>query len=87
MATTTSQASNEKGVTIFINGRPREVTARELTFEQIVALAGLAGGNDAVYTVVYTRGHGEKPAGSLVAGSSVKIKDEMVFDVTSTIRS
>ena len=44
-------------------------------------------GDGIQYTVQYTRGHGNKPAGTLVEGQTVKLKDGMEFDVTSTNRS
>ena len=60
-----------------------------LTFEEVIALAfeNPPTGDGIQYTVQYTRGHGNKPAGTLVEGQSVKIKEGMEFDVTSTNRS
>ena len=48
----------------------------ELTFEEVVALAfeNPPTGDGIQYTVQYTRGHGNKPAGTLVEGQSVKVK-------------
>lgn len=79
-----------KTITIIINGRPKTVPKNdELTFEEIVALAfeNPPTGECIQYTIQYTRGHGNKPAGALVEGQSVKAKDGMEFDVTSTNRS
>ena len=44
-------------------------------------------GEGVQFTVQYTRGQGDKPAGTLVEGQSVKVKDGMEFDVTATNRS
>lgn len=79
-----------KTVTIVINGRPKTLPKKEvLTFEEVIALAfeNPPTGDGIQYTVQYTRGHGNKPAGTLVEGQSVKIKEGMEFDVTSTNRS
>jgi hypothetical protein len=80
----------DKTVTIFVNGRAKVVPKNtELSFEAVVALAfdNPPTGDGVQFTVQYTRGHGNKPAGTLVEGQSVKVKDGMEFDVTSTNRS
>jgi len=79
-----------KTVNIVVNGRPKALPKKEvLTFEEVIALAfeNPPTGDGIQYTVQYTRGHGNKPAGTLVEGQSVKIKEWMEFDVTSTNRS
>lgn len=79
-----------KTVTIIVNGRPKTVPKKdELTFEEVVALAfeNPQTGDGIQYTVQYTRGHGNKPAGTLVEGQAVKVKEGMEFDVTATNRS
>jgi hypothetical protein len=81
---------NEKTVTIIVNGRPKQVDKNsDLTFDAVVRLAfdNPPTGDGIQYTVQYTRGNGNKPAGTLVEGQSVKVKDGMEFDVTSTNRS
>lgn len=77
-------------VTIVVNGRPKTVPKKdELTFEEVVVLAfeNPETGEGIQYTIQYTRGHGNKPSGTLVEGQSVKVKEGMEFDVTSTNRS
>ena len=77
-------------VTIIVNGRPKTVPKNEeLSFNQVVAFAfpNPPTGDGVQFTVQYTRGHGHKPAGTLVEGQSVKVKDGMEFDVTPTNRS
>jgi len=85
----TDKQEQEKPVTIIVNGRQRTVTAKELTFAEVVALAfDTPPTGDAVeITITYTRGHGEKPAGSLTDGHSVKVKEGMIFNVSATNRS
>ena len=82
--------SNDKSktITIIVNTRPIEVPKKEeLTFEEVVVLAGIQLGPDVAVTVAYSRGDNNKPQGTLAAGESVKAKDGMVFDVTPTNRS
>lgn len=86
----TSKPVDERGhdTTIVINGRSVVVTAKELTFDQVVELSGLPTGPDVVFTISYRRGHGNKPEGSLVQGDDpVKVKDGMIFNVDCTTRS
>lgn len=80
--------AHEKEVTIIVNARPKVVTKKEMTFEEIVALAfdGSEGPNT-LFTVTYSKGEDRKPTGTLVAGESVKIKEGMVFNVKPTVRS
>jgi hypothetical protein len=80
---------HDKVFAIIVNAQEKQVTGRELTFEQVVDLAfpgGPRGGNR-IYTVTYRRGEGKKPEGTLVAGESVKIKEGMIFNVTPTDKS
>lgn len=79
----------EKTTTIVVNGREKEVSQQELTFEEVVVLAygESPGGENIVHTVTYKRGQGNKPEGSLVAGESVKVKRGMIFNVTRTDKS
>ena len=84
------KAEEVKTVTIIVNGRAKTVPKNEeITFDQVVALAFPTPptGDGVQFTVQYTRGQGNKPAGTLVEGQSVKVKDGMEFDVTPTNRS
>jgi hypothetical protein len=80
-------AGHDKEVTVIVNGRPKAVTAKELSFADVVALSGLPTGPTIVFTVTYTRGEGHKPQGTLVEGETVKVKDGMIFNVTATDKS
>lgn len=62
--------------------------SKELTFDQVVALAfpDGPGGENWVYTVGYRRAEGNK-SGSLIQGETVKVKSGMVVDVTQTDKS
>lgn len=75
-------------MTIILNGRSVPVDRKELSFDQVVALSGLATGPDIAFTISYRRGDGKKPEGSMVqGGESVKVKGGMIFNVDSTNRS
>lgn len=83
-------AHEPETVTIVANGRPKIVAKNAiLSFWDVVKLAfdNPPTGDGIQYTVQYTRGEGHKPSGTLVEGQSVKVKDGMEFDVTSTNRS
>ncbi len=78
----------EKDITLVVNGRQKVVSDKELSFDEVAALAdGLPSGPYIVYTITYRRGHGNKPEGTLAEGESVKVKDGMVFNVTATDKS
>lgn len=74
---------------IIVNGREKVVTARELSFAEVVALAfdTPPSGQNIVFTITYRRGEGNKPEGTLVEGETVKIKEGMIFNVTATDKS
>jgi Multiubiquitin len=91
-ATTEASSDNEhqETVAIIVNGRQKTVPKNEdITFDAVVALAfpNPPAGDGVQFTVQYTRGDGKKPSGTLVEGQSVKVKNGMEFDVTSTNRS
>ena len=79
---------HEKTFSIIVNGRKKVVTTRELSFAQIVALAfeNPPSGPNIVFTVTYKRAEGDKQ-GTLVEGDTIKVKDDMVFNVTATDKS
>jgi len=81
---------SEHDVTIIVDGTPHEWGQMEISYEQVVNLAydgNPPRGENVLITVVYHRGHGDKPEGDLDPGQTVRVKDGMVFDVTATDRS
>ena len=74
---------------IVVNGRRKEVYGKRISFEEAVKLAfpNPPAGIDVQFTVQFTRGPEPKPTGTLIEGQSVKVRDGMEFDVTSTNRS
>lgn len=82
--------AKKKEVTIIVNTREKLVTQKELTFEEVLALAfeEPPTGPNIMMTIQYRRGHGHKPSGTLVQGKDpVKVKGGMIFDVTPTDKS
>lgn len=73
--------------TIVVNGREVPVDEKELTYEEVIKFAYPSPDPNALFTVTYRRGRGEKPEGSLVAGQTLKVKEGMVINVTITGRS
>ena len=83
-----SQAPGQnKTVTIIVNGRPRNVTGKSVSYEEIVKLAfpDDPSNQDIDFTVAYANPHGKD--GELVSGQDVHVKEGMVFNVTKTNRS
>jgi hypothetical protein len=97
MTDTTIEAGDDKGgdhghgheISIIVNATKHQWAQKEITFEQVVALAFPTPppGSDIKYTVTYRRGDGHKPEGTMAPGSSVKVKEGEIFNVTATDQS
>jgi len=76
-----------KTVTIIVNGRPREFSGHQITYEDIVRMAfpDTPASDTVDFTVTYSSTHGKD--GTLVSGQHTPVKDGMVFNVTKTSRS
>jgi hypothetical protein len=75
---------------IIVNGRSRTWEAKEISFDEVVALAFESAPNsgDTVFSVTYRKGGNEhRPEGIMVEGDSVKVKSGTIFNVTATNRS
>lgn len=84
-----TRKGDSRQITIIVRGRPRQVTGRTISFEQVVALAYNPVRTEPfiVYTVSYSRGPKANREGDLFRSQSVKIKEGMVFCVTETDKS
>ena len=73
---------------IVVNARKKEWREKEITFEQVTKLAFEVPpyGENTLYTVTYKRGPDGRE-GSMLPGDSVKVKNEMIFNVTATYKS
>ncbi len=76
-------------VVIIVNTRPKPWEKPEISYEQVVVLAFGAYSSDlnVVYTVNYKKGPVGERDGSLVKGESVKVKKDMIFNVSQTNKS
>jgi Multiubiquitin len=82
-------AQEKKTVTIIVEGTPHEWPKDEITYAEVVTLEvpNYAQHPEITYSVKYKRGHGNKPEGILSPGSSVKVKEDMIFSVSETGQS
>lgn len=85
----TTRKEEDREITIIVRGRPRKLSRRTISFEQVVALAYNPVRTEPfiVYTVSYSRGPKANREGDLFPGQSVKIREGMVFCVTETDKS
>jgi hypothetical protein len=76
-------------ITIIVDGTPYEWSKPAITYAEVVTLfdPSYPQHPDVTYSVTYKRGPGHKPDGILSPGASVKVKDRMVFNVSSTGQS
>lgn len=76
-------------VDLIINTRAKPWPEETISYDQVVALAALPlpQGQNPGFTIVYEDGPGKNRTGTLIAGQSVRVKNEMVFHVTPTNRS
>ena len=74
---------------IIVNAREKVWEEPSISFEQIVVLAYASYNNDPNkgYTVTYSKGPRPNREGTMVKGSVVEIKNNMIFDVTATDKS
>ena len=84
-----SAEDHKKGIRIVVNAREEVVYRHRLSYEQVVKLAYPTPPSPEVigYIVTYYKGHEHQHQGDLTAGSSVRICNGMVFNVTPTNRS
>lgn len=78
---------HHKTTTIIVNGRPREVQGKRISYSEVVQLAfpNEQPDQNIIYTVAYDNPHGKD--GTLVEGQDAKLKEGMIFNVTKTNRS
>ncbi len=74
---------------IFVNGRKKVVTTREVSFSEVVALAfdPVPTGQYIMFTITYRHGPHANPEGHLLDGQTVKVKSGMIFNVSYTDKS
>lgn len=83
-------AKNTDGIEIVVNGRTKTTLLKELSFDQIVALAfdTPPHGTDTIFSITYRKGGNEhRPEGVMAEGDIVKVKKGTIFNVSATNRS
>ena len=78
-----------KEYTIIVNTRKKIWKDKEISYDQVVALAfdSPPTGDNVSFVITYRRGHGNKPEGTLVQDQIVKVKEGMTFDVSPNNKS
>lgn len=87
---TTDNGKDGKPITIIVNGRVREWSEKEITFDGVIHLAfdNPPYGPDTIFSVTYRKGGNEnRPEGVMVEGDTAKVKDGTIFNVSATNRS
>ncbi|WP_299971013.1 multiubiquitin domain-containing protein [uncultured Roseobacter sp.] len=80
----------QKTVTIIVEGTPHDWPKKqEITYAELIALEvpDYSQHPEITYSVKFTKGNGNKPAGVLAPGGSVKVKEGMIFNVSETGQS
>lgn len=79
----------EKVSTIIVNGRARQITVDELSFDELVDLAfdDPARGPQIVFTITFRKAGGRIEEGELDEGQRLKLRDGTVVNVTRTDQS
>ena len=83
-------SNDNKTATIYVEGTPHEWPKNtDITYAQVVTLEvpDYPQHPEINYSVKYRNGHGDKPEGVLSPGGSVKVKDQMIFNVSPTGQS
>ena len=87
MERTMSAKKTTKETTIYVNGRQKTVTGKEISFMELVHLAfeNPSTGEMTIFTITYSKGgDSNKPEGNMVEGDTAKLKKGMIFNVTQT---
>jgi len=82
--------SARKEFTIIVNGEPKKVPTRDVSFEEVVNLAYNGNpptGPNWIFTVTYRKAAGPKHEGTLTKGQTVEIREGTIFNVTATDKS
>ena len=80
--------AKDKGAEIMVNGQPKKVPTREVSFDLVTELAFPGSEAGTTFTVLFSKSDDDKHEGSMVEGDVVKVKKEgSSFNVTRSIRS
>ena len=78
-----------KAITIVVNGRPKEVTTEEVSFDELVdlAFANPKRGPQILFTITFRNAGGRIEEGELDEGQRIKVREGTVVNVTRTDQS
>ncbi len=84
-----TRTGTRNSITIIVEGTPHEWLKSSITYAEVVTLfdPNYPQHPEITYSVLYTNGPNHKPEGILSSGASVKVKEGMVFNVSSTGQS
>ncbi len=86
--TTNEQAEHHDKYHIIVNAQPRELTDPNLTFNEVVRLAGYQPDKpNTAYDITYFNAVKPERDGILTEGGTVEVKDGTRFNVTETTKS
>lgn len=79
----------EHMVTIIVEGISHQWQKGEIKYAEVVTLEvpDYSAHPEITYSVKYRNGHGNKPEGILSPGGTVKVKEGMIFNVSTTGQS
>ena len=82
-------SGGQSETTIIVNTREKIMQGKVVNYDQIVALAfeTIPSGENIEITILYRDGPGPNKEGTLAPNGSVRIKKDMIFDVTATDKS
>lgn len=78
-----------KVFTIIVGGSQYEWLKTDISYSEVATLfdSTFQQHPERTFSITYKRGHGNKPEGILAPSASVKVKEGMVFSVSSTGQS
>lgn len=84
-----SAPERHRPVTIIVNTRPKRVEHRELSFQDLVALAfdNPPTGENVLFTITYSKAVGSNPKGSLPVGGVLTVKEGTIISVQHSDKS
>ena len=81
------ETQTKKSITIIINGRSYDFDKKEISYEEVLNLANINhSSQNTMVIIVFERADNDQE-GTLSSGDSIKVKEGMVFNVSTTNKS
>jgi len=82
-----STTNKKKEISIIINGREYSINTKDISYDEILSLGNIGtSSQNSIILVVFERAENDKE-GTLAPGDKIKVKDGMVFNVSTTNKS